>query len=82
MTDRTAAGTKLKEDPVKDVSFTFTGNVYENPLANDYEDTKPSGAAAEGKAAEGTDEDADSIVKMDLTPKSDSDDDLKQTKNL
>ena len=42
LTNRSAAGSSLKEaEAVKDVSFTFTGNTIENPLAAEYDDSKP-----------------------------------------
>jgi uncharacterized membrane protein YgcG len=42
LTNRSAAGSSLKEvEAVKDVSFTFTGNTIENPLASEYEEARP-----------------------------------------
>ena len=80
MTDRTVAGSKLKEETVKDVSFTFTGNTFENPVAaNMYEDSKPT-ATEKKEGAEGTDDgDTDSCIKMDLAAASDNPDDQNQS---
>ena len=81
MTDRTAPGSKLKEeDTIKDVEFTFTGNTYENPLAIEAdEDSKPT-ATEKTEGAEGTDNgDADSLAKVDLTAVVDDPDDQKQS---
>lgn len=62
MTDQTVSGMRMKEDaPPPDVSFTFTGNTFENPLASDYDHSKPSTGKKDG------DGDNDSFVKMDLT---------------
>ena len=42
LTNRTTAGSSLKEvEAVKDVSFTFTGNTIENPLASEYDESRP-----------------------------------------
>ena len=75
MTDRSAPETKMDsgDDLAKGVSFTFTGNTYENPLAmQEYEDAKPSTGTGEKEGAEGRSEvkvegDDDSVVKLDLS---------------
>ena len=81
MTDRSAPETKMDDgdDLAKGVSFTFTGNTYENPLAmQEYEDAKPSTGTGEKEGAEGGSEgkakgDDDSIVKLDLSAHLDGD---------
>lgn len=75
MTNRTTTGRKLStdEDVAKDVSFTFTGNTFENPVARDYDDIKPVKKevvvvdGAEGGAKKMTEGDDDCDVKVDLS---------------
>ena len=76
LTNRTAAGSNLKEEAVKDVSFTFTGNTIENPVASEYDEIKP---VAEKKAEGGGEGDTDSYVKMDLAAALEDTDDQKQS---
>lgn len=88
LTNRSAARSSLKEEEaVKDVSFTFTGNTFENPVANDYDEMRPvaqregpvetamTEETAETKEVDGADGggdgDTDSYVKMDLAALSD-----------
>ena len=85
LTNRSAAGSSLKEaEAMKDVSFTFTGNIIENPLATEYDDSRPVAvettmeSATErgptdkgGAVGGGGDGDTDSFEKLDLTVPSD-----------
>lgn len=80
MTDRSAPEDKMDDgdDLAKGVSFTFTGNTYENPLAmQEYEDSKSSTGTGEKEGAEGRSEEkaegGDSDVKVDLSAHLDSD---------
>ena len=74
MTDQTTTAPKMAEDDdvAKDVSFTFTGNTYENPLAMAHdnveikEQKENGGGAVEGAIAMAEDDD-DSVVKVDLS---------------
>ena len=93
MTNRSTAGSNLKEEAVKDVSFTFTGNTIENPLASEYDVPRPvtkerateaepgnGGAVGEGAAVgDGEGGDTDSYIKMDLAALSDDTDEQKQS---
>ena len=88
MTNRSPAELKLAEDDnaMQDVSFTFTGNTFENPVAQEYDDDKPTkqqkGAEDEdvGVATGGemgvTDGDDDSVVKVDLSSQLDAEEEL------
>lgn len=75
MTNRSASETKIEDgdDLAKGVSFTFTGNVYENPVAmQESEDSKLSTGPEEketevGGAKGKTEGDSDSLVKVDLS---------------
>lgn len=84
MTDRSTPKAKMEsgDELTEGVSFTFTGNTYENPLAmQEFEDSKlsagtgPKGGVEDGKEgkAEGDD---DSVIKLDLAAHPEGDEEL------
>ena len=78
MTDCTAIDSNLKEEAVSEVSFTFTDNTLENPVAaNIHKDSMPTDVEKELEGAE--DGDTDLSIKTNLSAVSDDPDDQKQS---